>query len=115
MQSHSVMSAVVQGSAIRFCVFPEPRSTFPSSHPLLKDFSCDKITVHKDAQGMLRAQKKNLKLIFDPPTGNFKVTLANQELEGTIQTGLYASPLFLVRLGMDDSIYGLGAATSKPN
>ncbi|MBI3394540.1 MAG: alpha-glucosidase [Spirochaetia bacterium] len=64
---------------------------------------------------MLRAQKKNLKIIFDPPTGNFKTSLGPLDLEGTIQTGHYASPLFLVRLGMDDTIYGLGAATSKPN
>lgn len=107
------MSAVY-GDAVRLCVFPKPEKDLPAGRPIEDGLSFDRLAIHKDAQGMLRAQKRTIRILFDPPSGHFKVTgTRGDTFEGTVQTGTFASPLFLVRLQKDDVIYGMGAASGR--
>ncbi len=114
MQSYSVLTAL-HDSVFRFSVHLEPVSKFPES-PILQNVAWEKIAVHRDAQGMLRAQKKALRFIFDPPTGNFRVSGQSGEIiSGSIVIEQGSKASLQIGIQVTDIIYGFGAATGFPN
>jgi len=115
MQTHSLLTSIYE-SVFRFCVFPAPSPAFPEAPYLEKGLPWEKIPVHKDAQGMLRSQKKNHRFIFDPPTGSFRVSIGGREaVTGVIESQSMKSAGVLIQLQPADVIYGFGAASEGFN
>ncbi len=113
MYAHTILAAVLKAHAFRFLVHPEPVDDFPEGRPL-EPLDQEKLAIHKDAQGVILAKKRDTKLFVDPVTGSFHLTLGEElRLSGIVQTGKFGPPLFLVRLMPGDAVYGFGAATGS--
>lgn len=116
MQGDTALAAICSKDTFRFCVQPSAGNEFPKTIALRPGLALKRLPLHKDSQSYLKAKKKNLTLVFDPPTGNFKLTDTQGELlTGNAQTGKFASPSLIFRIRETDMIYGLGAASDKPN
>lgn len=111
MHAYNVLTALYPGNTFRFCIHPGEMSSFAHEEPLIGEIPHIEIEVQKDAQGMLRAQKKQLRFIHDPPTGHFKFSSGDREvMSGVAQTGKFNSPSLFIRLTPDSQILGFGAA-----
>ena len=114
MQPHTVFTALYPGNTFRFCIHPEPATSFPEGRPLEEGIEFQRSSVHKDAEGRLSSGKKNNKFIFDPPMGHFKFSNNQGELlSGTIHTGQFNPAHLFVRIRSDDVVLGFGAATGQ--
>ncbi|HMX55453.1 MAG TPA: glycoside hydrolase family 31 protein [Leptospiraceae bacterium] len=111
MYAHSILAAALKPDAFRFLFHPEPVVDFPEGAPVER-VEMEKLAIHKDAQGVILAKKRDTKLFVDPVTGSFHITLPDEtRLSGTVQTGKFGPPSFVVRLMPGDSVFGFGCAT----
>lgn len=109
----SVMAQYEGATTFRFCVFPEPASSFPED-PELNLQSYRTIQVHKDAEGKAVARKRDFRFAYDPPTGIFRLDGEDEEvISGQFRTLEY--PLERIRLSLEagDTVYGMGAASGS--
>ena len=115
-RAHTVKTAVYPGNVFRFCVHSSPRDDFPDGPILEKGVSFEPTTLHADSQGILRMKRRNLQFLFEPPTGNFKLSCDDCEiLNGRMQTGEQDRRFLFIRLQPGDSIHGFGAAVTRPD
>ena len=114
MHAVSVLAARCLGSALRICVHPESVKGFAELDFLEPDLEYDRISAHRDAQGMVRLNRRGARLVYDPPTGNFRLSDARQDLlTGTLHTGKFDQALFSIRLEPQDEVFGFGAASGR--
>jgi len=110
---YTVISSLYMGKTFRFCISPDPVKQFPDSSLIAPGLPSEKLTIHKDPLGMLMAKKRNLKFVFDPPTGNFRLFDSRGEIiSGIAGTGKYESPFVFIRIQKNDMLYGFGASAA---
>lgn len=110
MFAHTLLAGLIKPDAFRFVLHPEDVADFPGGRPL-ETMPVDKLAIHKDAQGVILARKRDLKFYLDPVTGSFHLTFdEKRKLTGIVQNGKFGPPLLLMRLLPGDEIYGFGAA-----
>ncbi len=121
MQAITVLAGVYDAKVFRACIHPEVESEdalhdFPEAWHLESAPRFERISAHRDAQGMIQCKKRGLKFFYDPPTGNFNLLDGRGAIvSGMLQTGKFGDALFQVRLEPEDHVYGFGAATGKEN
>lgn len=122
MQAISVLAGIYGGNVCRVCIHPDDNTEFPPAIALTdttdpafqESISYEAMPAQRDAQGMILCRRKSLKLIYDPPTGNFSLLNNKGEiLRGEIQTGKFGAARILLRTKPGAKIYGIGAATGK--
>jgi alpha-glucosidase len=92
----------------------EEGTELPEYLPIEKGLPSEKLTVHKDALGMMIAKKRSHRFIFDPPTGNFRISgMKGDMLSGIVLTGRFEKPSIFIKSEPKDEIYGFGAATGN--
>ncbi|MEQ8350322.1 MAG: glycoside hydrolase family 31 protein [Leptospiraceae bacterium] len=113
--SHSVMTQLSGNTAFRFCIFPEPVLDFPVDPELYLD-SYQSVQVHRDAEGKAVARKKDLRFVYDPPTGIFRLDSGEDDLlAGQVSTGEFPLGRIKIQLDKDEKLYGMGAAAASPD
>ncbi|MCR9143397.1 MAG: glycoside hydrolase family 31 protein [bacterium] len=116
MQAISVLAGVYAGNVCRVCIHPGDIEQFPESPLPDPAARFERMPAHRDAQGMIQCKRKGLKLLYDPPTGNFTLLEAKGEiLRGELQTGKFGPAEIQIRTDGDDRIYGFGAANGAPD
>ncbi len=116
MQAISVLAGVYAGNVCRVCIHPGSLEDFPDTPFPDPEFRFDRMPAHRDAQGMIQCKRKGLKLLYDPPTGNFTLLEAKGEiLRGELQTGKFGEAEIQIRTEPGDRIYGFGAANGRPD
>ncbi|MEQ9364604.1 MAG: glycoside hydrolase family 31 protein, partial [Leptospirales bacterium] len=116
MQAISVLAGVYAGNVCRVCIHPGHIDQFPETTLPDSEFRFERMPAHRDAQGMIQCKRKGLKLLYDPPTGNFTLLEAKGEiLRGELQTGKFGPAEIQIRTDAGDRIYGFGAATGRPD
>lgn len=111
MFAHTLLAGLIKPDTFRFVLDPEEVSDFPEGRPL-EQVAVEKLAIHKDAQGVILARKRDLKFYLDPVTGSFHLTFDEQrKLTGIVQNGKFGPPSLLLRLLQGDEVYGFGAAT----
>lgn len=116
MQAISVLAGVYAGNVCRVCIHPGSINHFPPAVFPDADVRFERMPAHRDAQGMIQCKRKGLKLLYDPPTGNFTLLETKGEiLRGELQTGKFGPAEIQIRTDATDRIYGFGAATGKPD
>lgn len=114
MHAITVLTAYDGPGTFRFAVHPEPNNSFPASEPLEPNAHTQKVTLHKDSQGMLQARKRPWTFAFDPPTGIFRLAHQQREvLSGSVQTGKFQPPMLFFRQQPHDSIHGFGTGAGR--
>lgn len=112
MFAHTLLAGLIKPDSFRFVLHPDEVSDFPEGRPL-EPVAVEKLAIHKDAQGVILARKRELKFYLDPVTGSFHLTFdEKRKLTGIVQNGKFGPPLLLLRLLPGDEVYGFGAATA---
>ncbi|MDH5654498.1 MAG: hypothetical protein OEZ34_01205 [Spirochaetia bacterium] len=111
--AHTLLTSLYPGKTFRFSLYPENYENFSDLPFIDPSVSFEKITVHKDAQGMIIARKKDYRFVMDPPTGNFKLNGSRGEILSGIIYGEFASNSIYLRINQEDSIFGFGASSGS--
>ncbi|MCE9600376.1 MAG: alpha-glucosidase [Spirochaetia bacterium] len=115
MYAHTLLAALLKQDGFRFMLHPDLVQDFPEGRPI-QALDMERLHIHKDTQGVILARKRDTKFFLDPVTGSFQLNLSPAAaMSGTVQTGKFGPPSFLVRLLKGDEVYGFGAATGSLN
>ena len=89
------------------------RASFETA-PYLEARTCETMQSRWTEQGLLACQHKDIRFLYDPALGLFKLSVKKKEiLNGSLQTGQFGPALFFIELKEGEKIYGFGAASGK--
>lgn len=112
----SLLTGIYENKAFRFAIYPDSCKKFINFPFLENNVKLNSLTIHRDAEGMLRSTNRTIKFLFKPPTGNFSLHLPkNHTLTGNLQTGNFGNPVCVFQLLGDDIVLGFGAANGNRN